>query len=175
MNNLIFACSWDADRSKSWSGTHLALFKALQRCYNVTDFDMNLFHSKRLQILNKILKYKLHINLADHFNSIAEKRYQGVPIFQFGDCPDVGGSSSYPYVDMAWKEVWDLCNRDKQVFTLSNYARFDAEDIKNKYKNQSEFFKKSNCKAIFCMGRWLAKDLSTEHDNVFHAGGGYKY
>ena len=174
MNDLVFACSWDADRSKSWSGTHFALFNALGEHYNVIDFDMNLFHSPRLQILNKVLKYKLKVNTSGHFDSLLRKKYPHMPVFQFGDCPVAESNISYPYIDMAWKEVRDLYYNNNSVFRFSNYAGFKEAEIERKYEKQSGFFKKANCKAIFCMGKWMAKDLSSEHDNVFHAGG-YKY
>ncbi len=133
---------------------------------------MNLFHSARLQIFNKIIKYKLKIDFSKHFNSLAKKRYSQLPIFQFGDCPDTESNISYPYIDMAWKEVRDLYNNENSIFKFSNYARFTETEIERKYEKQSGFFQKSNCKAVFCMGKWLTKDLSSEHDHVFHAGGG---
>lgn len=174
MNDLLFACSWDTNRSTSWSGTHLALYNALQEYYNVIDFNMNLVQGGPLEIINKIIKYKLKLDMSSHYSRKAQKmlKNKNIPIFQFGGCPDVNGRSSYAFIDMAWKNVKDLYDLSPDSFSVSNYTRFSKEEIQQKFDRQSAFFHKENCAGILCMGRWLANDLTKVHKNVHHVGGG---
>ena len=41
MEKVYFVCDWLKDRKNSWSGTHLSIYQALQKHFDLVDFDIS--------------------------------------------------------------------------------------------------------------------------------------
>lgn len=184
-DKLVFACDWYYDRRKSWSGTHLSIFNALKREFDVEDFDMGLktFFRTGLEVLSNKVGLPLHLSAKRQkkMQTVADKKFSGsnTNIFQFGAQPDIAGVKSFVYQDLNFPYLEKLCCNDPTVFASSGFARFSLDEIKTHAENQIRFYKKENCARILAMGHWyrdfLLSDPSIPSEKVRYIGGGAIY
>lgn len=177
--SLVFACEWYYNRKKSWSGTHLSIFNALKRYYEVTDFNMGSgFLSTAIRQLSRRIGFQPSKHNGEKANRRAQQKFANtdVPIFQFGDTPDIGGCRSFVYQDLSWLYLERLYRENPSEFQYSGFNRFNLEQIHNNALKQDAFYRKDNCAAILAMGHWYEKfllnDCRLPRDKVYHIGGG---
>lgn len=180
-NELVFACEWYYNRKKSWSGTHLSIFNALKKYFEVTDFNMGSgFLSTAIEILSRRAGFPLQLTKSkrERMNVKAQKRFanKNTSIFQFGDMPDVVGCNSFIYQDLNWLYLEKLYRNNPSEFQYSGFNRYHIDRICSNAMRQEEFYHKQNCAAILTMGHWYENFLVNEchlpREKVYHIGGG---
>lgn len=178
---LHFLCRWDACRERTWSGTCLSLFRALQAYYELADY--RLYTPLFLRILRKIgIVPKNEPSQAEirWFRWMHGRRFRPADretcrVFQFTDMlPDREGRETFVYQDLCMNYVRNMSERFPDRFALSNFQMTPSEELNRRARAERAYY--DTCKGVFTMGRWMARflveELGIDAAKVHHAGGG---
>ena len=179
MKNITFVCNWNKNREKSWSGTHLSLYRALSQYYDLIDIDLHVENKNIIyRFLKKIglMKDDLGIGILKKKNKtfVSNPQY---PILQFFDCPYDFNNMQFIYQDLYYGYLVNLFNQNPYIFKISGFQNCDIKKLKKRAFCQKKYFLSNNCAGIFTMGKWLANELVQNYGipsvKVHHVGGGY--
>ena len=174
---LVFACPWEKDRLRSWSGTHNALYLSLQNYYDVVDYNTNRqgIHS----FLEKVFRQlgmgdmgarRLRSNGKILAKDLAEAHS---PILSFEEIPLVGDASRYIYQDLSVCILQDLRDNSPEIFNASGFGSVPRHAMQMREHMQLDYYRKAS--GIFTMGQWVAQELVDKYgiptEKVFHVGG----
>lgn len=179
-NKLVFACHWDREKEKSWSGTKYAIYSCLANRYEIEEFEIK--YSLKM-MMQKVYGKLAHSGTEPAFryiekkynSSFQEKYKEKSPIvFQFDEFPLSDTSQNYIYQDMCVNYILDMKEKQPEVFAKSNFADWSEEELLYRKKMQEEFY--AHCQAVFCMGNWLAdylvSTMKVPKEKVFTVGAG---
>lgn len=169
------------DIKKTWSGTAYALFNGLKAYYNTQIVDRNLsFVSRQLVKLYEqhhlLVAEKLFYYIQNLFLSLKSKK--NTPVLMISEVLKTS-SPSYLYFDNIWAtEHLFLLLSEKESFTKWSYKNvfhyYSKSSLEYNIKRQLDIMR--NCKAIFCMGKWLEIWIKEHYPELamktYHVGGG---
>ena len=185
MKNLIFIAQWNVNRVASWSGTHLSLFNALSKRYDVMDIDssynkidgMDAFVYRVERVIRRfnhstdqaeISRFKL---INRRFNKRLEKGKE--PVFQFEASPKLD-HPSYLYIDLHADYVHRMKEDSTELFQNSNFAAMSDRYINALTDWQKSYFE--SCAGVFSMGKWVVDEINKRNllpaSKLHHVGGG---
>lgn len=182
---ILFSCAWKYNRKNSWSGTHFALYRHLNKEFDVFEFDTGI-HSKIFfvklaviadKILSKVLPYNTLGWRGKFINYYAVKKYRNKDfvLFQFEEFPYITGVDNYIYQDLHMGYVKKMMEEMPELFKSSGYQKLQYKAVVAREKSQKDFYK--HVTAVFTMGHWLRKELieyyGLPEQKVFCVGGGY--
>lgn len=171
-----FVVEWgDKPKVKNWSGTPLSLLTALNKYYNIVEFDTTVIHGKIGELFRRAM-YKTPTGILcykDLLHHISKSKYNGLPVIQFGDYPIKNYINSYPYQDLCFAFLNDIMTNDKELYAVSGFQHMNPKTIQKRYKRQLKSY--DNAAGIFTMGRWMEKYIRENYDidpsKVHHVGG----
>lgn len=183
--SLVYACPWEINRSKSWSGTNMSLYKSLSNYYNLIDFDTGYYskHGVNVSLQNYVDKaiqkvtghYNLEVQRIKRMDKFAVGKFNNAVIFQFDECPNLSDCSHYIYLDLHVGYYRKMYEETPILFGQSGYSKIPIKLLYEREKTQIDFLK--NCSGIFTMGHWivnqLIKDYNISADKIYSVGGGY--
>ncbi len=178
MRKITFACYWAKDRAKSWSGTHLGVYKSMQSKFEVKDFDLNTKYSNFLTLVNKVSKRILKKDLLtiDKYNNryAKNKLSKNEVVFSFAVSPYTEHTHNYVYQDLNYQYLLELQETDKEILSYSSFDNLSKRTMKRRVKREKKFYE--HAKAIFFMNHWLKEKMVNDYgyaeDKVFCVGGG---
>lgn len=157
--SIIFACRWNAEMEKTWSGTAYAIYKEFQKRFHVERFDIK---DTRKVKLFKIFR-KLHLVKGDpsllsviqtynhKFEKIGEK---GQIIFQFDETPWNTNTINYIYQDLSVAYIRYMKQNEPVAYSYSGFSGIKDIELQKREELQQKYY--THCKGIFTMGQWLA-------------------
>lgn len=182
---IFYACAWDKNKKKTWSGTSYSLYKSLNKKIEVIDYDMNLNKIEKLLVLltsievisNKIVLSTFYSKVRDYFNSLRSRKISKIdnelPVLFVG-CLSPCDNKSYAYIDLSLDYILDIKKTDKKIFNYSSFQNMYEKDLIKKRNFQMGNFK--NIQGIFTMSKWLAEHLvnysKIPPEKVHAVGGG---
>jgi len=183
---INYICEWHKNKVKSWSGTTLSLYNALNKRENVLDlgFRLNIVEkiAIKLSSLNVTLKginFENRLNILSryipklHAISNAKKIESSDVILQIGDIAKYRGSY-YIYQDLSIDSLIYMSKYNQTAFKFSNYQNISESTLYKRNKWQKDIYK--NAAGIFTMSNWLKENLidysGIDHNKIHHVGGG---
>ncbi len=166
---LIFACRWDKVLEKSWSGSAYAVYKELEKRYEVERFDIkdNAYVKvfKALRKLHLVKGEPSLFSMIKRNNEQLLKKFgeQKIKVFQFSEFPCTPNSENYIYQDLAIEYILDMKKNDPQAYSYCGFSNISESALLKRASCQNKFYQQ--CAGIFTMGKWLA-DFLVENCNV---------
>lgn len=171
---LLYICTWDKCKEKTFSGTTYFLFKALQSKIQISDLDVSL--NKFEKKINKLFGIKF-INgrtvYIGNFNKLSGILFQKkinnainknnndivLQIGSYGLCKN----DYYTYQDLSIDSLLYFRKKKPELFKYSGFQDIPFKDLNYKREKQMEVYNKA--KGIFTMSKWLANNL-IEYTNI---------
>lgn len=162
-NKIIYACRWNKNRAKSWSGSAFAVHQELEKVYEVEDFDIK--DTVSVKIFKGFRKLKLVkgeaslLSVIKASNKKFQKKYADskLNVFQFSEAPWTSNTRNFIYQDLAVEYLLYLREHDPVTYAYSDFAKIPKKQLEKRAVVQKEFYK--HCECIFTMGEWLADFL----------------
>jgi len=171
--NMGFACAWEKNKEKTWSGTPYLLYESLKKIdgFNLYDLDINI--KKFELLLYKLINLKLYkgkikskyIFSKLYLNAIKKKLFINLnklqkietldKILEIGDIGILENVPFYIYQDLSLDLIIRCLKQNNEQ--LSGYELFNLEDLYKRREWQLKVYEK--CAGIFTMSRWLANSL----------------
>lgn len=169
---LLYVCSWNKVKEKTWSGTTYSLYEALNKKKEVQDLNVNINKiDKILLVLSSIFKITLKngkLSVPYRFSPLREKLYKSklnrllknskkddivLQVGEYGICEN----HTYIYQDLSIDSLMYYKENKSDLFKYSNFEDYSIEYLKRRRDEQIEFYK--NADGIFTMSKWLANNL----------------
>jgi glycosyltransferase involved in cell wall biosynthesis len=164
---LIFACQWQQNKSRTWSGTPIGLETALAQWFDIIDLDLqeaSLVHKVKDRICNKgkpdfqigeINRYRKQEK--KHIETLTNQTKTNAPIFQFTEY--FIKEPSFIYLDLSVSFVEYFAKTNQDLFQLSGFDQLSASTIHKRKIIQDLYFQSAS--GIFTMSHWLRDFLLT--------------
>lgn len=165
---LIFACRWDKQMEKSWSGSAYAIFKEFENIYEVERFDIkDSFSVKFFKLLRKahvVTGEPSILSIIKKYNKKYKKKYKGEcqKVFQFSEVPWTENTKNYIYQDLAVEYILYLKEHDPEAYSYCNFSNLSEKELKKRAIIQRDFYE--HCEGVFTMGAWLADFLKEKYN-----------
>lgn len=184
---IKYACLWDKEKEKTWSGTTYSLYKNLSKYNDIEDDGIYLnnlkknyfklrnvkFHNGKIKVKNLYNKHEKNFfqKKINNLKKTEEKEYL-LEIF------DLGISNNIPYYiyqDLSIDYLIDCKNNNKDFFKYSGFQNYTDDDLEKRRIQQLEIYDKAS--GIFTMSRFLEKHLveytKIPKEKVHYIGAGY--
>ncbi|MDE6802580.1 MAG: hypothetical protein K2J06_07425, partial [Muribaculaceae bacterium] len=135
MEKLNFVVTWGEDKTRAWSGTYYSIHQALEKYYDIADFDTiepNRFANVYAKILLKLGLRKDDFNVRyilknrKHY----ENRLSG-KIFQFTEfIQDSPSRQTYIYQDLSVPYLYYLARTNSRGLIYSVFVSVDSKAMK---------------------------------------------
>ncbi|AGX43822.1 glycosyltransferase family 4 protein [Clostridium saccharobutylicum] len=185
---ILYVCSWDKCREKTWSGTTYSLYKTLEAKIPVQNIDVTLNRKDKMFIkLQRFtdIKFKNEkVKIIHEFSSLKTKIYQKKVnrlikndkksvVLQIGDY-GLCDNKTYVYQDLSLDSLFYFKEKYNGLFQYSGFQNYLEDDMSRRRENQFKFY--NNIHGIFTMGKWLANNLveysKIPKEKVHWVGGG---
>lgn len=181
---LNYICTWEKDKSLTWSGTTYSLYKALKNKCNVNDYDITLNNiEKKIIKLSQLRLNKNSIKTNKLYSFVEEKMYKNKfkRVDKSNECVNlqIGDyiktkDPYYVYQDLSIDSLIYYKVNSQELFKYSGYQYATENDLKKRRSRQLEFYK--NSEGIFTMSKWLQENLinytGIGKEKVHHVGAG---
>lgn len=165
-NELVFACRWDKQMEKSWSGSAYAVYQELGKRFEIVRFDI---HDTFSILLFKLMR-KFHLvsgepsllPLMRSYNRKFKKKYgeSEKVVFQFSETPWTEHTKNYIYQDLSVSYISYMGEKDPVSYSYCGFSNIPKKELKKRVATQAMFYE--HCSGIFTMGQWLADFLHQE-------------
>ena len=163
--HLVFACRWNKEIEKTWSGSAYAVFQQLNHYFAVERLDIKDTISVRLFKLMR----KFHIVHGDpsllsvirtYNRKYKKAEKESNIIFQFDETPWTSRTKNYIYQDLSVSYICYMREHDPVAYSYSGFSNIPKGQLIKREKTQKDFYE--HCSGIFTMGRWLADFMVKE-------------
>lgn len=177
---LTFIVEWHNDKSKTWSGTPLSLFNALQYHFNIKEYDIAPKPSRLQNLICRFFPKPYDFGIAA-YKKIRKRYYKKASkepehkILQFAEVIfDTPNIKTYIYIDLCVEYMKSLYESCKSLYDLSSFDFVSYKYIFLREPIQTKYL--AECSGIFTMNKWLKQylitDLGLPENKIFHVGGG---
>lgn len=163
--NLVFACRWNKEIEKTWSGSAYAVYKQLEKYFQIERFDIKdtwevgLF--KLMRKLHLVSGDPSLLSVINTYNrKYRETEKESKIIFQFDETPWSTRTKNYIYQDLSIAYICYMREHDPVAFSYSGFSNISENQLKKREKTQKDYYE--HCSGIFTMGQWLADFMEEE-------------
>ena len=163
---LIFACRWNKEIEKTWSGTAYAVYEELGKRFQISRFDLkDTFSILMYKLLRRMHLIKGNFSLLPtirRYNRKFQKKYKDETkvVFQFDETPWTSQTINYIYQDLSIAYINYMRKHDPVAYVYSSFSNISERQLEKREQAQREFYQ--HCAGIFTMGQWLADFLHVE-------------
>lgn len=157
---LIFSTRWNKVMELTWSGSTYAIFKELEKRYELERFDIqDDLHVKAFRAARKLGLCKGEppiYSMIKSNNNRFRKTYgtEKVKVFQFSEMPFTEATENYIYQDLIAAYIRFMKDNDPVAYQYCGFTNFTDKELEKRTESQRQFYDK--CKGVFTMGQWLA-------------------
>ena len=176
MEKLTYLVNWGKNKETAWSGTNYSAYKALQKYFDVSDF--NLKGNRWVNaFLHRIARMD-GMSIDYYRRKILRNRLQSVKgnVFQFSELLfDNNKRKTFMYVDNTVSYVDYMRKNLPNVYSVSAFQESNVGILEKRAKEQDEYIR-MHCSGLFTMGHWLREWLierGMPADKIYVVGGGY--
>ncbi|WP_338432720.1 glycosyltransferase family 4 protein [Clostridium tyrobutyricum] len=174
---ILYICTWNKYKQKTWSGTTYSLYKSLSLKTHVKDIDIKLNKiDKAFFMITRILNLKFQNKSKIYqkkINKLVQYKNDESVVLQIGDY-GICKNMTYVYQDLSIDSLFFYKKVNNKLFRYSGFENYSKKYMKYRRYKQLEFY--DNTKGIFTMSKWLADNLvnytKIPKEKVHWVGGG---
>ncbi len=187
--HLGYACIWESERSRTWSGTPFHLLQALKEQVDTSVYDIDCTLSSHQSFFHKLRGLRYHHGtlisryrfMPSYLKAVSRQCTRSLraisspqlnAIVQIGDIAALSDIPVYTYQDLSVHYILQyLQQRGKP---LPMFTPYNERDLMIRWESQQRYYE--HCAGIFTMSHWLRNYLiehsiaSAEKIHTVHAG-----
>ncbi len=171
--HLGYACIWDTERQRTWSGTPFQLLKALEQQENTVPYSLDCALSPNQTFFYKIFglryrlgqRFSLYRFMPPYLSAVAKRCSHLVnststklnAVIQIGDLAILQDIPTYSYQDLTVHYILNYLHKTGKPLPM--FTMYKERELMRRWEYQQRYYE--NCTGIFTMSDWLKNYLVT--------------